>query len=135
MNIHEFLGMPHRFRWGGVGGDDCTTFAASWCRELTGCDPAEDLRGTYQDQEAAHEIIHRNGGLVSFVGGRLQALGWRRVQSAADGDIAVIRAPLGIGQGVAEITAIRFGPLWATMAPAGVVARRAESVAIWRASI
>lgn len=134
MDIHEFLGLPHQFRWGGVGGDDCTTFAASWCRELTCVDPAEDLRGTYRDIEGAHAIIAAHGGLVSFVGGRLEPLGWKRVQLPADGDIAVIRAPAGFCGDVREITAVRFGPLWATMAPAGVVARRAESVAVWRAA-
>lgn len=43
MNIKGFLSLPHRFRWGGVGGDDCMTFAASWMLHAVGVDPAAGL--------------------------------------------------------------------------------------------
>lgn len=132
MTLHEFLALPHRFRWGGSSGDDCTTFCATWASELTGTDPAEDLRGTYRDGDGAHLILNKAGGIVPFMAGRLLAAGFAPTTAPMDGDIGVVRAPVGVGEGHKEIGAIRFGPLWAMLAPAGVVARRVECVAAWR---
>jgi hypothetical protein len=132
MTLHEFLALPHRFRWGGLTGDDCTTFCATWAAELTGVDPAEDLRGTYRDAEGAHGILSKAGGIIPFMAGRLATLGFKSTAAAADGDIGVVLAPVGVGEDFKEIGAIRFGPMWAMLAPAGVVARRVECVAAWR---
>ncbi|KQZ41854.1 MULTISPECIES: hypothetical protein [unclassified Ensifer] len=132
MEIHEFLACQHRFRWGGVDGDDCTTFCASWVAARLGIDPAEELRGSYRDADSAHAIIEREGGLVALFGGRLEALGFVPVNEAHDGDIGVVVAPSGIDGSLVEVGAIAFGPLWATLAPSGVTAKKLEAVAIWR---
>lgn len=132
MEIHEFLACQHRFRWGGVDGDDCTTFCASWVAARLGIDPAEELRGSYRDAEGAHAIIDREGGLVALFASRLEALGFVRVDEAQDGDIGVVVAPSGIDGSLVEVGAVAFGPLWATLAPSGVAAKKLESVAIWR---
>jgi hypothetical protein len=131
MDLREFLALPHRFRWGGSAVDDCTMFCASWVFELTGVDPAEDIRGTYSDAEGANRILDAAGGIVPFAKSRLEPLGFVPTDDPADGDIGVVRAPVGIGEGIALVGAIRFGPLWAILAPAGVIARKLEHVAAW----
>lgn len=135
MNIHGFLALPHRFRWGGMGGDDCMTFAASWARYAIGIDPAEELRGTYRTRDEAHSIIAAHGGAVRFMDGHLVGIGCRRVQHPETGDIGLVRMVTSDDDGNAvetEVGAVRFGPMWASIAPSGVVSRRAEMVACWR---
>lgn len=135
MDIIEFVKLPHRFRWGGVGGDDCMTFPATWAERSIGVDPAEELRGTYRDREGAEEIIARFGGLVPMMGHQLTQIGAKRVQQVQDGDIGLIRAMTAEDPTVAvekEIGAVRFGPLWAAIHPGGVRAVKAEFIAAWR---
>lgn len=135
MNIHEFLALPHRFRWGGVGGEDCMTFPARWAMESIGLDPAEALRGSYRTREEAHEILARFGGARSFMDHHLTQIGARSIQSPDTGDIGLIKAATGEtyeDQADTMIGAIRFGPLWACIHPAGVRATKADFIAAWR---
>ena len=132
MNIHEFLALPHQFKWGGMGGDDCTTFCSTWIMESQGFDPAENHRGTYQDALGAFRIITRAGGMVRFAAKALEPRGFVRIQNPEDGDVGVVKAPVGMDEDLKEICAVRFGPLWATLSPAGVVVKKLEFVAAWR---
>jgi hypothetical protein len=135
MTIHEFLELPHRFRWGGMGGDDCMTFAASWVAQSHGVDPAERLRGTYATRDEAHAIMAAYGGGMAFMAAHLGPLGATRVQQLHDGDIGLVSMLAGESPAdvkMALVGAIRFGPMWASISPGGVVARRAEHVAAWR---
>lgn len=131
MNIHEFLKLPHRFRWGGLGGDDCIMFCASWIAEQTGTDPAEQVRGTYRDEEGALAFVASAGGLIPMIDNGVQPLGYARTLAPVTGDIGIILAPSDIDGTVKEIGAIRFGPLWAVLAPAGVRAKRCDFIAAW----
>lgn len=135
MNLHEFLALPHRFRWGGVGGDDCTTFCATWVDEQIGMDPAERLRGTYRDADGAHAILEEAGGLVAFIDAHLTPFCYERVNDPTDGDIGVVLAPVGLGDEIKEVAAIRFGPLWVILGPGGVVAKKTEFIAAWRRQV
>lgn len=132
MDLHEFLALPHQFRWGGVAGDDCTTFCGTWLRECIGFDPAQAYRGSYSTADGAHEILERSGGLVSFAAAALEPMGFTRTDEPRDGDVGVVLAPAGIDK-VKEVCAIRFGPLWAILAPSGVIAKKLSHVAAWRA--
>lgn len=132
MTLQEFLGLPHQFRWGGVAGDDCTTFCGTWLLESVGVDPAEACRGTYSTAEGAHDILARAGGLVAFAAAALEPLGFARTDDPQDGDVSVVLAPSGM-DGVTEICVVRFGPLWALPAPSGVIAKKLDHVAAWRA--
>lgn len=135
MNIHEFIALPHRFRWGGVGGEDCMTFTARWTLESIGVDPAEDLRGTYRTREEAYEIIARFGGVLPLMEHCFGAIGAHRVQHPQTGDVGLVKALTAETQTQAyetEIGAVRFGPLWACIHPAGVRATPAEFIAAWR---
>lgn len=132
MTLQEFLSLPHQFRWGGVAGDDCTTFCGTWLRESVGVDPAAAYRGTYSTAEGAHDILARAGGLVAFAAAALEPLGFVRTVDLQDGDVGVVLAPAGMAE-VKEVCAIRFGPLWALLAPSGVIAKKLDHVAAWRA--
>ncbi|OCJ37792.1 DUF6950 family protein [Agrobacterium tumefaciens] len=135
MNIHEFLALPHRFRWGGMGGDDCFTFPASWCLEHSGIDPASQFRGTYRTRDDARVLIAAHGGEVAFAERQLSAVNARRVQSPQDGDVGIVRMLAGENSSEMRLTlvgAVRFGPLWASISPAGVRATQADFVAAWR---
>ncbi len=135
MDLRGFLSLPHRFRWGGAGGDDCMTFCASWVAARTGIDPAAELRGTYNTKAGAHAILAQHGGALSFMNEKLSPHGCRQVDTPQDGDIGLVRMLAGEHPddvAIAEVGAIRFGPLWASISPAGVIARRAETVAAWR---
>lgn len=131
MTLQEFLRLPHRFRWGGQGGDDCTTFCASWVEEETGTDPALMLRGTYRDCDGAHALLDAAGGLVPFMASHLEPLGYVRTNDPQDGDIGAVLAPVGLDESK-EIGAIRYGPLWAILGPSRVVTKQAEFIAAWR---
>lgn len=132
MTLHEFRCLPHRFRWGGLSGDDCTTFCARWIEYSIGIDPAAPFRGSYTDAAGAEEVLRSFGGLVAFVDRHLAAVGLERTDEPQTGDVGVIVAPSALDGEFKHIAAIRFGPLWMTLSPAGVCARRADFVAAWR---
>jgi hypothetical protein len=135
MILKEFLGLQHRFRWGGLDGDDCMTFPASWALAAIGIDPAEGLRGTYRSKAEAHAILDRHGGPLAFMAGRLIRIGATRADEPEDGDIGLVRMLAEESMDDAEVTevgAIRFGPLWAAITPSGVIGKRAEHIAAWR---
>lgn len=135
MDIHRFLALPHRFRWGGLGGEDCMTFPARWALESIGVDPAEELRGTYRTRLEAHTLLDTFGGIVALSDHFMVSIGAKRIQNPETGDVAVIKAVTGESyedQHEALIGAIKFGPNWACIHPAGVRATPAEFVAAWR---
>ena len=139
MNINDFRRLTHVFRWGGTGTrpdgtieNDCTSFCGTWVQFMTGIDAAAKHRGQYDDAASAARIIKSYGGLVPLMSSGLEPLGFKRVQSPETGDIGVITALVGLGDEIKQIGAIRFGPLWLTLAPTGVAAKQAEHVAVWR---
>jgi hypothetical protein len=132
MELIEFLSLPHRFRWGGVGGDDCTTFCASWILRRHGFDPAAAYRGTYASKEGADAVVDLAGGLAPFADKLLTPNGFARTDAPQDGDVGVVLAP--VGSDFAEVSAIRFGPLWAVLGPRGASAKALQHVAAWRYS-
>lgn len=138
MDVRDFIGIRHLFRWGGVDGEDCTTWCARYAQLLTGEDPAEQFRGTYNTREGARRLIASRGGLPAFVGPILAEQGWKRVQRPSSGDLAVIRTLAGFeGEEpvVTEVSALRFGPLWSVfgpLGPVGISETKAEIAACWR---
>lgn len=136
MTLEEYIRLPHRWRWGGMGGDDCTTFCAAWVFEATGKDPAADLRGTYFAADDAEAVLQAAGGLESLVGAKLGALGFQRVQQPQDGDIGIICAMAGFnadGASVKDIPGIKFGPLWAVMSARGPMVKKLDWTGVaWR---
>lgn len=136
MKVMDFLARPHRWRWGGVGGEDCTTFTGSWVLAATGRDPCEGLRGAYATADEANAIVERFGGIEGLVGAKLQALDFMRVQQPVDGDVGIVTAMTGFcadGMIVKHIPGIKFGPLWAVMSARGPQVKALEFTgAAWR---
>lgn len=129
--LKSFLFQPHKWDWGGVDGDDCTTFCASWVLFAAGVDLAEDLRGTYTDKDGANAVLDRAGGLEAFLSGRLEPAGFPPTRRPQDGDIGIVRGL--VSDGPKLIPAIRFGPLWAVMTARGVAIKHVEWVGVaWR---
>lgn len=147
MNLESFIRLPRLWQWGGTPvtlvvdgiptpfpGEDCTTFAGSWVQQVSGSDPAADLRGTYSTAEEASAIVSRAGGIVALGDARLGSVGWRRAGEPQDGDIGTVAAVSGIDLSCKEIPAIRFGPLWAVMGPRGAVVKQFDWTGVaWRA--
>lgn len=108
------------------GKDDCTTFAADWCRRVTGRDPAEGLRGRWHSDVTAQGVIAAGGGLRRL-GDRL---GWPMREGAAEpGDIALLRRA---GEPrTARRFAIAAAGFWAVKrAPVGVALLAPETVIV-----
>ncbi|WFU88994.1 hypothetical protein QA644_08115 [Rhizobium sp. CC1099] len=131
MTLHEYLRLPHRFRWGGRAGEDCIMFCASWVAEQTGTDPASEVRGTYRDEPGALQVLSSAGGIKALFASGLEPLGYERTRKPVSGDVGIVLAPSGIDGKIKEIGAIRFGPLWALLAPDGVRAKPLQFVAAW----
>ncbi|MER8532125.1 hypothetical protein NKH61_05135 [Mesorhizobium sp. M1005] len=136
MTLEQYIRQPHRWRWGGMGGEDCTTYCAAWVFEATGKDPAADLRGTYSTYEDAEAVLQAAGGVESLVAAKLGALGFQRVQQPQDGDIGIVRTLTGFdadGLVVRDIPGIKFGPLWAVMSARGQMAKKLDWTGVaWR---
>lgn len=138
MDIHGFIRLPHRFRWGGIGGDDCMTFVGRWAEEVTGRDPVAELRGTYASRAQSIAVIADFGGYDRLIDERLRLCGARRLTLAEphrDGDIGLVQVETADETGqpyLAHVGAIAFGPLWISIAPGGVRGTRARRIAAWR---
>ncbi|MGV1867231.1 MULTISPECIES: DUF6950 family protein [unclassified Rhizobium] len=135
MLLEDFLEAHHRFRYGGIGGNDCMTFAAAWVREATGVDVIPHLRGSYSDANQADLVIQRNGGMVAIADNALLMHGFQRTRQPQDGDVGIVKIPADLafgGDNAKEISAVRWGPLWCALTPkGGVVRKRMEWVAAW----
>ena len=134
MDLRDYLQQPHRFRWGGINGNDCMTFCARWIEHATGIDPIAHLRGSYSDAQGADRLIARAGGLVPLAANVLETRGFARTESPRDGDVGIVMAPAGLAYEevvVKEVAAIRFGKSWAVIGPGGVIAKRLSFIAAW----
>ena len=76
------------FAW---GLNDCALFAADCVWELTGVDPAHDLRGSYGSREEAAAVLARHGGLPALVVQRLPA--YLSPLQCHRGDVVCVQAP------------------------------------------
>lgn len=134
--LREYLDSCRKWSWGGLGGEDCTTFAASWVDHVHGRDPASRLRGTYFTCEEANAIVDRAGGVTELVASCLEPMGFQRVQTPQDGDVGIVVAYTGFdadGAAVKKIPGICLGPLWAVMSARGPQVKKLEWTGVaWR---
>ncbi|TRD21916.1 DUF6950 family protein [Palleronia caenipelagi] len=101
---------------------DCTLWAADWCVEAFGFDPAADLRGFYATEEDVQDLT--GGDLAGFVAPRMARL-TRVDQEACCGDVGIIDVS---GQ---QVAAIRRGAFWLIKTERGGAALRAQAVMAW----
>lgn len=124
--INRWMGLP--FIW---GIHDCALCASDWVWRVRGVDPAEDVRGLYDDRLSCHRLTGWLRDPVAAFGGRMEAIGLHRVQVPLAGDVGLVRLPDARREVVA---AVYLGDCWAikgehgttTMAEAAV-----EMVAAW----
>lgn len=120
MHVDEHLEAASRLPWlwgggaSGFDGVDCSLAVANWAVARGGEDPAHGIRGTYDDEAGATAWINRPeyGSVDALIRLRFTACGWRQVDAAQDGDVAVVLAPLAPLGVVGQIPAIRSGELW-----------------------
>jgi len=129
--VRDYLAadLKRRWEWGHV---DCTMFVCDWIRAKSGCDVAGDMRGRYDEQTYIY-LLRSAGGILSWAGRRLDAIGWQRVDDPSDGDVAVVRAPLMPSGDIGHMPAISAGGLWVLRCETGQRASALfEPKAIWR---
>jgi hypothetical protein len=139
MDVHDYLERAGRKPWiwggglSGFNGQDCTLFTADWAMAVSGEDPGDGIRGTYDDEAGALAVLRHWGGPVPFVESRLVRVGWSRsFSSAEDGNIGVVRAPLAPLGVSGFIPAIHAGGLWVIRTLHGQRSSAFECVAVFR---
>lgn len=139
MTLSDYLDSATRRRWQ-WGFVDCTLFAGDWALALSGRDPGEGIRGTYETEEGALAIVEGAGGMVVFVGLRLEGIGWQRMSAIAnrpqEGDIGVIVAPVVPSGKATLVPAVHggdaWGGRWIARGLRGLSAGRFVHQAFWR---
>ena len=116
------------FAW---GVNDCCLFGSDWVHLCTGLDPAEGLRGTYDNALSASRILKTHGGVSATIRAHFNALGFEPIdrEKAARGDIVV--SNLGGG----ETMGIVLGSSCAFVGENGLeftITRRDESARFWK---
>jgi hypothetical protein len=76
--------------WGAI---DCCLMLADWCIANGWPDPARELRGTYDSEDACAALVARSGGLVPLATPRFDAIGLARAETVADGVIGIVGSP------------------------------------------
>lgn len=115
------------FAW---GAHDCMLFAADWAQSRMGRDPAAAWRGRYRTEEEAVELVAHAGGLAALMGQALEAVGWRKADTARAGDIGVYRVPTPKGRDlVAGICGHRGQGAFITRR--GLVVARVNPLEVW----
>lgn len=135
MDVIEFAQSKRRWAWGGIGGEDCSTFVGTWFATRSGQDPAASFRGTYDSREGAEAIIQEWGGIERLLAAHFEPLGGKRVQQVLDGDIGLVSTPAGIEGDIRMklLPAIKWGPLWTLMGPRGAMTKALPFTGIaWR---
>lgn len=106
---------------------DCLMVLANWVRELTGVDPAPELRGSYSTEQEWRDIVAAAGSMAALVAPLARRAGLRLVHGApVDGDIAVVRK-----RGT-EFGGIRYGRGWLLKINSALTVVRAEPLVMWR---
>lgn len=124
-NLREFLAQyaERQFEW---GQDDCSLLLADWWRANHGVDPAEHLRGTYNDEKSCHRVVFFAGGLPRLIAGICRRMGAEPTRDPQDGDIAVIKV------GTKRVCAIKSGEFWAIRNEQIGFLKQVQVIRAWR---
>lgn len=116
----------HKFEFGQW---DCVITLANWLRFQLDDDPAIDIRGTYSNIRGWKEVVKKEGGMISFVGGRAHRVGLREIEGDPKiGDIGLIRIKRSQGYWVG---AIRGSTKWWFKISDGITATELPASRIW----
>jgi hypothetical protein len=125
--VDELASTP--WQWGEC---DCTMAVATWIHRITGIDPLQQYRGSYDSPLSAKRTAKQAGGFLSTLGLLFDAAGLEHTQDFETGDVAAIQGGSLVVPVVGYALAIRFGNLWLCKAPRGVIARDFTVITGWR---
>lgn len=106
--------------------NDCCFTTANWIRELTGIDPAADLRGTYGTESEARRIVARWGGFLTMWKVHMALAGFSETRAPIEGDVGVVRDAAG-----QIVSAIRVTDGWAAKTKGGLVIEEFAVLCAW----
>lgn len=107
---------------------DCCLFLAAWAIWLGYPDPAQHLRGTYDDEAGFRSIIDEAGSVAAVVERCTLSINAKRLQRPLCGSIGVIGSPTNIHR---QFGAIHDGEGWNVRFINGVHRMIAAPLAIW----
>jgi hypothetical protein len=90
------------------GTNDCLIFPANVVNALTGFDPAEGLRGTYDGALGAQNIVDEAGGIEALITARLGIPGTRDILTGNRGDVVIMKTAYGIMGGIIDDSGSRI---------------------------
>ncbi|MFN3833725.1 MAG: DUF6950 family protein [Allorhizobium sp.] len=125
--LGDFL-KAHAARAWAPGDVDCCLVLADWAQALGHDDPAEHLRGVYEDDAGFFAIIERSGGVVPLVASCAVKVG-QAVDRPRAGDIGVIGSGVNMRR---QFGAIFDGSRWWVRNAQGFVPMTARMLACWR---
>lgn len=107
---------------------DCCLFLAAWAIWLGCPDPAQHLRGTYEDEAGFRAIIERAGSVTTVVARCAVSIHAKRLQRPLCGSIGVIGSQTNIHR---QFGAIHDGEGWNVRFIHGIHRMIATPLAIW----
>ena len=112
------------FVWGET---DCIMATCNHIRDVTGIDPAEPWRGSYDSEDAARALFEPWGGVLGLFDHGMTRAGFKRAVAPAFG------LPVVCDFGGHEIAGVYIGPITAFMAAEkGCVETRAKVLGVWQ---
>lgn len=127
--FNRWMGAP--FRWGET---DCALVLADWVIRARGLDydPAEHLRGAYDDMASCYRLTGWHRDPVSVVGDLAEQVGLDRTDNPQPGDIGVVTTLDDKGRMVAIGAVKSKGRSWAAKAKWGAMSGvPAQVLAAW----
>lgn len=112
---------PRQFAWGTC---DCVCWAAEWFARLTGYDPMSEIRGQYNSEEQAYELLAQKAGLSAEISALLPV---RQAGFHKRGDVAMCMIN---GKETLGIVGARGFVFFKTMS-IGVIAKRIDIFQAW----
>lgn len=122
-----FIAAHERKPWQ-PGRVDCCLALASWALWLGHCDPAADLRETYDSEEGFRSIVAQAGGVVPLVESCVIRINGKRTQMPFCGSIGVIGSATNIHK---QFGAIFDGEQWLVRLADRFAPMTARQLAVW----
>lgn len=125
--LAAFLAAQDRKGWQ-PGKNDCCLYLAAWAIWLGHRDPAQHLRGTYDDEAGYLRIIEEADGIAALVGDCVQRIGGRAIARPKVGAIGIVGSRL---KSSMQFGAIATPDGWSVLTDAGQRIVCAPALNIW----
>lgn len=108
----------------------CALWVADWVLARRGVDLAQGLRERATRPISAARLIMSAGGLTALAAQQAERAGLFRTDAPQRGDIGLVEAFTGAGEGV--VAAICTGPRWAALTAKGLISAPGAFTDAWR---